>query len=193
MKISRKLIVGFLLLIVVAGLYRILPGRPYGFAPQIAMAIFGGAIISEKKIAFLLPVISMFFCDLLFQVLYMQGVTSMPGFYEGQITNYILFSGLTVFGFFIKDFNLKKIAVSAVSAPTTYFLISNFLVWVSPSPLAGLARPKTISGLMMTLADGLPFYPWSVLSTVLFSAILFGSYYFLFEKNMTVRPLRIKI
>jgi hypothetical protein len=60
MKIDKKLIVSFILLILIASLYRIMPGRPYGFAPQIAMAIFGGAIIKNKKFAFLLPILAMF-------------------------------------------------------------------------------------------------------------------------------------
>jgi hypothetical protein len=179
MKISKQLIGSFILLIVIASLYRIMPGRPYGFAPQIAMAIFGGAVIKDKKLAFILPLLSMFISDGLYQLLYVNGVGNIPGFYDGQLTNYILFGGLTVFGFFIKNFDIKKIAVAAVSAPTAYFVISNFLVWASSSPLAGLARPKTFSGLMMTFGDGLPFYPWSLASTVVFSAILFGSYYFM--------------
>lgn len=186
MKNSKKLVITFLVLIVVASLYRIMPNRPYGFAPQIAMAIFGGAIIAQKKFAFILPVASMLASDLLFQVLYLQGLSEMPGFYEGQLTNYILFGGLTIFGFFIKDFDLKKIAISAVSAPTAYFIASNFLVWLSPSPFAGLARPKNFSGLMMTMSDGLPFYPWSLLSTAVFCAVFFGGYYFFFEKRISL-------
>ena len=140
MKISKQLIGSFLLLIVVASLYRIMPGRPYGFAPQIAMAIFGGAIVRDKKLAFILPLLSMLVSDGLYQLLYINGV--------GNI-----------------------------------FIISNFLVWASASPLAGLARPKTFSGLMMCYADGLPFYPWSVAATVVFSAVLFGSYYFIARRE----------
>lgn len=177
MKISKQLIGSFILLIVIASLYRIMPGRPYGFAPQIAMAIFAGSIISQKKYSFILPLLSMFISDALFQVLYLNGVGNISGFYDGQLLNYILFAGLTVFGFFIKNFNVKKIALASVAAPTVYFLISNFLVWASTSPVAGLQRPKTFDGLMMCFADGLPFYPWSIASTVVFSAIFFGSYY----------------
>lgn len=186
MKVSKQLIVSFLLLIGVSALYRVMPGRPYGFAPQIAMAIFGGAIIKEKKFAFILPLLSMFVSDALFHLLYINGLSVMQGFYEGQVTNYLLFGGLTVFGFFIKGFDIKKIALASVSAPTAYFLVSNFLVWASSSPMAGLGRPKTFSGLMMCMADGLPFYPWSLAATLLFSAILFGSYYFLYEKSVSV-------
>jgi hypothetical protein len=177
MKITKQLAVSFILLIVIASLYRIMPGRPYGFAPMIAMAIFGGAIIKDKKLAFILPLGAMFVSDALYQLLYINGVGNIPGFYEGQAINYLLFGGMTVFGFFIKNFNVKRIAIAAISAPTAYFLISNFLVWASSSPLAGWSRPKTFSGLMMCYTDGLPFYPWSVASTFIFSAIFFGSYY----------------
>lgn len=177
MKINKQLIFSFILLIVIASLYRIMPGRPYGFAPMIAMAIFGGAVIKEKKLAFLFPLLAMFISDGLYQLLYINGVGNISGFYEGQFTNYILFGGLTVFGFFIKNFNVKKIAIASISAPTIYFLISNFFVWASSSPLAGLGRPKTFAGLMLCFSDGLPFYPWSLASTVIFSAVFFGSYY----------------
>lgn len=128
----------------------------------------------------------MFVSDALFEILYLNGASVISGFYDGQLVNYLLFGGMTFFGFFIKGFDFKKIALAAVSAPTAYFFVSNFLVWASASPMAGLGRPKTFSGLLMTLGDGLPFYPWSVVSTVVFSALLFGSYYFLYEKNVSV-------
>ena len=177
MKNTKQLAGSFILLIVIASLYRIMPGRPLGFSPLIAMAVFGGAVIKDKKLAFLLPLLAMFVSDSLYQLLYMNGIGSVPGFYQGQVINYILFGGLTVFGFFIENFNIKRIAIASLSAPTAYFLISNFLVWASSSPDAGWNRPKTFSGLMMCYTDGLPFYPWSVVSTFVFSAILFGSFY----------------
>jgi hypothetical protein len=186
MKITKQLAGSFILLIVIASLYRIMPGRPYGFAPQIAMAIFGGAIIKDKKFAFLLPLLAMFVSDCLYQILYMNGVGSIYGFYDGQVLNYILFAGLTIFGFFIKNLNVKKIALASIAAPTAYFLASNFFVWASSSPLAGLSRPKTFAGLMMCYGDGLPFYPWSVASTFVFCAILFGSYYMMTKQSATL-------
>ena len=184
MKISRQVLVSFLLLIVIASLYRIMPGRPYGFAPQLAMAIFGGAIIKDKKLAFILPLLSMFISDAMYEVLYRNGVGNISGFYEGQVTNYILFGLMTFFGFFIKNFNIGKIVLASIAAPTTYFFLSNFMVWMSNSPLAGLGRPKTFNGLLLTLGDGLPFYAWSLVATLVFSAILFGSYYFITKRSL---------
>ena len=191
MKNRKQLAGSFILLIVIASLYRIMPGRPLGFSPMIAMAVFGGAVIKDKKFAFLLPLLAMFVSDALYQLLYTNGVGNIPGFYEGQALNYVLFGGLTVFGFFIKNFNIKRIAIASLSAPTAYFLVSNFLVWASSSPLAGLGRPKNFSGMMMCYSDGLPFYPWSVASTFIFSAILFGSFYLL-TKPATTTPLTAK-
>ena len=185
MKITKQVVVSFILLVIVAALYRVMPGRPYGFAPQIAMAIFGGAIIKDKKLAFLLPLLSMFISDALYEILYRNGVGVIRGFYEGQITNYILFGSMTVFGFLIKKLNVARIILASIAAPTTFFLISNFFVWLSSSPDAGFARPKTFNGLLMCYNDGLPFYPWSVASTMIFSAILFGSY-FLITRNSLV-------
>ncbi|MEO8860145.1 MAG: DUF6580 family putative transport protein [Ginsengibacter sp.] len=183
MKSTKQIATSFILLIIIASLYRIMPGRPYGFAPQIAMAIFGGAVIKDKKYAFLLPLLSMFISDALFEILYRNGVGNLPGFYEGQITNYILFGLMTFFGFFVKNFNVGRIAIASLAAPTVYFLLSNSLIWLSQSPYAGLARPKTFNGLFLCLSDGLPFYPWSVVATVVFSALLFGSYFLITRPN----------
>lgn len=177
MKISRQVLISFLLLVVIASLYRIMPGRPYGFAPQWAMAIFGGAIIKDKKLAFILPLLSMFISDALYEVLYRNGVGNINGFYEGQFINYVLFGLMTFFGFSIKNFNIGRIALASIAAPTAYFFLSNFMIWMSNSPLAGLGRPKTFNGLLLALGDGLPFYAWSIAATLIFSAILFGSYY----------------
>ena len=185
MKITKQVVVSFILLVIIASLYRIMPGRPYGFAPQIAMAIFGGAIIKDKKLAFLLPLLSMFISDALYEVLYRNGVGNMPGFYDGQITNYILFGSMTIFGFLIKKINVAKILLASIAAPTAFFLLSNFSVWLSSSPDAGFARPKTFSGLLMCYNDGLPFYPWSVASTLIFSAVLFGSYFLVTRNSLT--------
>lgn len=187
MKISKEVAVSFTLLIIIAALYRVMPGRQglYGFSPQIAMAIFGGAVIKDKKLAFLLPLLSMFISDVLYEVLYRNGIGNIKGFYEGQITNYILFGAMTFFGFFIKNIKIPQIILASLAAPVTFFIFSNFFVWLSASANAGLNRPKTFNGLLMCFNDGLPFfYPWSIVSTLLFSAILFGGYYLFFKNSL---------
>lgn len=189
MKISKQIIISFILLIVISALYRIVPGRPWGFAPQIAMAIFGGAVIKDKLLAFLLPLLSMFISDALYEILFRNGVGNIQGFYEGQLTNYILFSSMTVFGFMINKLRVKRIILAVLAAPTAYFLLSNFFIWLSNSPEAGLQRPKTFSGLLMCYNDGLPFYPWSVVACIFFSALLFGGFYLLSRQAITQKNI----
>lgn len=177
MKINKSLILSLLLMVLVSALYRIMPNRPMGFAPQIAIGLFSGALfIKNKKWAFVLPLLSMFLSDLLYQFLFQQGFTQIQGFYDGQWINYTLFAGLTCFGFLIRKKKIVSVLLAAIGAPTTYFLVSNFLVWVSDRGF-GLNRPKTFAGLLMCYNDGLPFYTNSIIATVVFSALLFGTYY----------------
>jgi hypothetical protein len=175
MKITKRIVVALILLTTVCALYRVVPDRPWGFAPQIAMAVFSGAIfIRNKQWAFALPLLSMFLSDVLYQVLYSAGVSVMPGFYEGQWQNYLLFGLLTTVGFIIKKVNVLNVLLAAVAAPTVYFILSNFLVWTGGG---GLERPKTFAGLMMCYNDGLPFYRNSMYATIFFATVLFGGYY----------------
>lgn len=177
MKLNRSLVVSLVLTIFLSAVYRAMPNRPWGFAPQFAIALFAGAIfVKDKKWAFALPLISMFISDLLYQFLYNKGLTEIPGFYKGQWVNYLLFTSLTIFGFMVRSRKPLQVLGASIATPTTFFLISNFMVWAGGG---GLKRPKTFEGLMMCYNDALPFYANSLMATAIFSAILFGGYYFL--------------
>jgi hypothetical protein len=167
-------------------LYRIIPNRPLGFAPQIAVALFSGSIIKNKKYSFWLPLAAMFLSDLLYEVLYNAGISSIKGFYSGQLTNYLLFVGLTMIGFFVKANNVAHILRGSLVAPTVYYIFSNLLVW-----FGGGTKIDGVSRYALTAADGiecftvaLPFYAGSLAATVLFSALFFGAYQLFFGKKM---------
>lgn len=179
MKTSNNIAWSLLLLVIIAAVYRIIPGRPYGFAPQWAMAVFAGAVVRDRKWAFIIPVLSMFISDLFYQVLYWQGLSALPGFYEGQWQNYVLFSLLVFVGIAVRKINIIQIAAASFAAPTLYFLLSNFLIWASNGTTRGLDRPKTFNGLLLCYSDAVPFYRMSILATFIFSALLFGTYYFI--------------
>src|SRR3982751_4711965 len=130
MKINKAIIWSLVLLIIVAAVYRVFPNRPLGFAPQLAMALYAGATIKDKKWAFAVPIFSMFISDLLYQLLYINGLSDIPGFYEGQLTNYILFLAVTCIGFLLKNVTVLSVLAYSLVAPTVFFLASNFLLWV---------------------------------------------------------------
>lgn len=195
MKKNYSVLLTVLLLVLSASLYRVWEGRPAGFAPQIAMALFGGAVIANKRLALVLPVLSMLISDAIYQMLYLKGYSAIPGFYEGQLVNYTLFVGLTIFGFLLKSRKSLKIAALTISGSLLFFLTSNFFVWLGNG---GFKRPKTMEGLMQCYADGLAFYRdngaipgfWGnfILGDLFFAAILFTAYALL-RKPQTERQL----
>ena len=187
MKITKPVLISLVLLILVSALYRVIPGRPPGFAPQLAMTVFSGALfIKNKKWAFFLPIFSMLISDLFYQVLFISGLSGTAGFYDGQWQNYLLFGGLTTIGFLMNRITIGRVMLASIASPTIYFLLSNFLVWASGS---GLGRPITGSGLLLCYNDGLPFYINSLYGTAFFSAVLFGSYFLI--KNYRLQPKTI--
>jgi len=180
MKIDRSILGSFILLVVIASLYRVMPGRPMGFAPQIAMALFSGSIVSNKKYSFLLPLLSMLVSDIIYEVLFQFKLSTIGGFYSGQVTNYLLFAAVTVIGFKIKKENLLDIAAGSIVGATFYFLISNLTLWIGGGlALNNLPYAKSWTGLMECYAAALPFYKVSLYATLFFNAILFGGYFLL--------------
>jgi len=185
MKIDKSILLSFVLLVIICSLYRVMPGRPFGFAPQWAMALFGGAIISDKKYSFLLPLSSMLVSDLIYQVLYKYGLTTISGFYDGQWLNYLLFAGVTVIGFFIKKDKVASIILGSLAGPTVFFILSNFIDWaVGGLDINNQPYPKTFAGLTNCYQSAVPFYAWSLVATLLFSGLFFGVYY-LMNKHIT--------
>lgn len=193
MKKDRSIVVSFILLVLMASLYRILPGRPLGFAPQIAMALFAGSIVKDKKYAFLLPLFSMLVSDILYEVLFQLKIATIPGFYNGQVINYLLLAGLTVVGFAIKKTNPVQILSGSVAGATIYYLLSNFTVWIGAGlDIANQPYQKTMAGLLHCYAEAIPFYRGSLYATLIFSAILFGGYY-LINKFVIKKPALVKL
>jgi hypothetical protein len=190
MRNKHTTILVFVLLIVAAALYRVWDSRPWGFAPQIAMALFAGSVIKDKRFSFLLPLFSMLISDVLYQILYMQGLTEIRGFYGGpQWINYILFTLITVIGFFIKKYKVGSIIVGSLIGAVFFFIMSNFLMWLGGGlDINNQPYPKTFEGLMDCLAAGLPFFRGSVWATLLFNGIFFGCYYLYNRYILKVQP-----
>jgi hypothetical protein len=183
MKLNKSLIWTLVIMVLVASLYRIIPGRPFGFAPQWALAIFGGAVVKDKRLALFVPIISLLLSDLIYQGLYSAGLTPIAGFYQGQWINYLLFASVTFFGFLIRRITITNIFWVSLVAPTYFFIVSNFLTWAGVGEY--IAYPKTSAGLMECYTAGLPFYYTSLYATLLFSAVLFGSWYLISRRLKT--------
>lgn len=185
MKLNKSNLLILLILVIVCALYRVWDSRPMGFAPQIAMALFAGSVITDKRFAFLFPVLSLFISDALYQFLYVQGLTTIKGFYSGQWQNYLLIASITVIGFFINKNKIGQIFAGSLAGAGYYFLVSNFMVWIGGGlDINNQPYPRSVGGLMLCFTEALPFFKWSVLSTLVFNGVFFGSYYLLSRTNI---------
>lgn len=158
----KELLFGFGILIL-AVLSRFMP-HPPNFTPILAIALFGGAIFKNKKIALAVPILAVFMTDLVL------------GLHESMIPVYLCLGLFMYMGMNLKKNNSKSIAVNSIGAAILFFIVTNFSVWA----FGGMYAPN-LSGLMESYALAIPFFNWSLISTLLFSGVLFGAYN-LFEK-----------
>lgn len=165
------LITGLLLL---AAISRMIP-HPFNFAPIGAMSLFGAAYFSNKRLAFILPLLAFFVSDLLVNnILYADYYSSFvlisPGFYW----TYGAMIAIVVAGIFIlKKVNFKRVIGGALSASVLFFIISNFGVWIS-TPTYDL----TLSGFIACYVAAIPFFHMTVLGDLFYCGVLFGLFEF---------------
>ncbi len=195
MKFSKPLIWAFILMIVATAVSRLMVYNIAGFFPQMAVALFGGAIIKDKKWAFAVPLLSLLVSDSLFQLFYEMNWLGRQGFYDGQWAVYLCFGLVTVFGFLMKKINLKNLMFFSVSGSVLFFITSNFFVWIG---VGGLGRPLTFEGLLLCYGDAIAYYRQfgliegfvlnSVLGDMIWCTILFGAYYFISKYFLPAKP-----
>ena len=174
-KQDNKLFTSAALLIAAAAFTRLFP-HPYNFTAIGAIALFGGSVIKDKKLAFILPLVALLLSDVCFQLL-----TSTKGFYgTTQFFVYAAFITITGLAMLIQKRSVANIAFAAVWSAAIFFVISNFGVWISSD-----FYPKSIAGLGACYAAAIPFYKNelfgnfilnSVMGNVFYAALMFGAY-----------------
>jgi hypothetical protein len=182
MKVNGKIILFTAILVVITTACKFFFGRELewsGFSPVIAIALFSGFIIKQKDLSFLLPLIALFLSDAAIQVLYSAGMfeNGYPGFYHNQWKNYLILMSATAIGWLLKGRSYSSLALGAATAPTVFFLISNFSVWMNPASEVTYAR--TFNGLLACYEAGLPFYRNSLAATFIFLPLILIAYNYL--------------
>jgi hypothetical protein len=186
MKVNGKLIAFTLILIATATLCKIYFAPKYewsGFSPIIAIALFSGMMSKDKSSSFLLPLLSIFISDVIIDVLHRYDQFPFAGLYKHQFFNYTLLLATTLIGWALKGRNYTSLFAGAIAAPTLFFLVSNFNVWVTD--IHGAYSPS-ISGLMTCYAAGLPFYKHALTATLLFVPAIAFTYNYLLKKRMAI-------
>ena len=164
---KTNIIIGSILVLIAAILK--VTTFPHSINPIIAISLFSGVVISDKKLAFAMPLLAMFVSDIMLEVL-----NIAPGFYGmGQVGNYASLLLVTVLGFSMKKINPLNIAGYSIASPILFFILSNTNCFLFDN----LNYYGTgFQGWANCLVAGIPFVKNSLITDLSFSAILFGSY-----------------
>lgn len=142
---------------------------PYNFTPVEAMALFGGACFTSRRLAFLMPLAVMLSSDLVIALSLPTGQVS--DWYQMAPVIYGCIALTTVGGFALRGrVRGLNVLIAAIASASGFYLVTNAAVWL----LSG-AYAATSAGLAACLIAGLPFYQYGTLpGTVLWSGVLFG-------------------
>jgi hypothetical protein len=148
-----------LVLIVLAAALRIAP-HPWNFTPVGAMALFSGAVLRDRRLAFFFPLLALFAGDL------------FVGFHKLIPIVYASFLVNVVIGLWLRDRRtIARISLATLLGAIQFFIVTNFAVWQF---LGGY--PHTGSGLVACYIVGIPLF-WNTLGgDALYAALLFGGY-----------------
>ncbi len=147
--------------IIAATLLRLLPHYP-NFTPIAALALFGGAHLGRKKLAFLVPLLALFISDLFL------------GFHEMMIAVYLSVALIVFLGSFMHGrIRAPFVLGGAFAGALIFFVITNFAVWAM-TPY----YPNTFQGLITCYTMAIPFFHTTLLGDLFYSAVFFGGFYF---------------
>lgn len=147
-------------IVLFGALLRLVPHWP-NFTPIAAMALFGGAYIKKKHLAFLVPVAALLLSDLFL------------GFHKWMIAVYVSFALVVGIGMLLRNrVRTGSVLLATVSASLLFFLITNFAVWIG-SPF----YPQNMAGLLESYTLAIPFLNNGILGDLFFSTVFFGGFY----------------
>ena len=148
------------------------------FVPIAAISVFSGMMLKDKRaLAFLAPILGQFLADLYFQLF-----TYIPGFYwaTDMLFNYAAIAAATALGLGMKQVKPLTIAGFTLGASLTFFIVSNL------GYFAHGWNGYSVSGLMKTYVDALPFYRNSFIADMAGGILLFGGYLFM-QKTLVAK------
>jgi hypothetical protein len=153
-----------LVLIVLAAALRIAP-HPWNFTPVGAMALFSGAVLRDRRLAFLFPLLALSVGDV------------FVGFHKLIPIVYASFLVNVAIGLWLRDRRtIARISLATLLGAIQFFIVTNLAVWQF---LGGY--PHTGSGLLACYIAGFPLF-WNTLGGDAFYATLFFGGFALAER-----------
>jgi hypothetical protein len=160
-------------LTVLGAVARLLP-HPPNFTPVGATSLFSGARLPRWQ-AYLVPLAALAVTDPILSPLY-----GFKPYSKFLIFSYLSFIVSVWLGRFLRNTeSVPRIAALCVINSIQFYLITNFGSWLWFG-----AYPHTPAGLATCYAAAIPFFAWTLLGDIFYTALLFGLYAWL---SRTVR------
>ena len=152
-------LIALLCAIAAAAALRLVP-HPPNFSPIDAMALFSGAYIARRWLAFAAPLAALLLSDLIL------------GFYPGMLFQYAAVVLITLMGMAaLSRVTVPRLVVTALAGSVLFFLVSNFGVWL----VSGI-YPRTLAGLAGCYVAAIPFFQNTVAGDLFYVGLLFGGF-----------------
>lgn len=166
-------------IVLLAVLARFAFPHPPNFSPVYGALLFGGAYLKRRdSIWYPLALLAVSDVVLTTQVYHMR-----LG-WRGELVDLLAFALLALVGGWLRDkISARTVIAAALAGPTAFFLVSNLGVW-----MGWQMYPATWEGLLACYVAALPFFPNSLVSGLLYSALLFGAYEY-FSRKLAVSRL----
>lgn len=172
---NKPRFVVLMVMVLVATALRLIP-HPPNFTPLTAMALFGGACFTDKRVAFLVPLMALFLSDLVL------------GFYASMPVVYGSFALTVCLGFCLRrQRNASRVIGASIVGALMFFILTNFGAWAIDTLHL---YPKTLGGLLDCYVMAIPFFGNTLLSSLLYSAMLFGGLAFAESRYAELREQR---
>lgn len=150
-------------LIIFAIASRFLP-HPPNFTAVLSVGIFAGFLFRNKTFGYIIPIIAMIASDIIL------------GMHSTMWAVYFSIIISAFIGANLKKSSTGNIALSSLISAVIFFALTNFAVWLN-----GIMYPMNLQGLISSYISAIPFFGYTLLSTVVYSFVLF-EIYTLFEK-----------
>jgi hypothetical protein len=147
------------IILIAAGL-RVSGILPFNFSPVAAIALFAGAMFTNRMLAFAAPLTIMLISDLFL------------GFHDTMWAVYLSLVVVVGIGHLVRQrFSFVNGLIGALAGSVVFFLITNAAVWMA----GGLYAPS-LAGLLESYTAGLPFYRNSLIGDLFFTTAFLGVY-----------------
>ena len=145
--------------IAAAAALRLVP-HPPNFSPIDAMALFSGAYLGRRWLAFAAPLAALLLSD------------AMLGFYPGFWIQYVAVTLIVLLGSLALDrVTGVRVGASALASSVLFFIVTNFGVWA-----IGTMYPMTLAGLAACYVAAIPFFQNTVAGDLFYATLLFGGF-----------------